>query len=40
MLHKVEWTGHPMGLELTLAKLLVKIANHDTTQGALGATKV
>ena len=26
--------GHPMRLELTLAGLLVKLANHYTTRGA------
>ena len=28
--------GHPMRLELTLAGLLVKLANHYTTRGAHG----
>ena len=27
--------GHPMRLELTLAGLLVKLANHYTTRGAM-----
>ena len=34
MWHKAEWMGHPMRLELTLAGLLVKLANHYTTRGA------
>ena len=34
MKHKAEWMGHPMRLELTLAGLLVKLANHYTTRGA------
>ena len=33
--HKADWMGHPMRLELTLAGLLVKLANHYTTRGAL-----
>ena len=35
MRHKAEWMGHPMRLELTLVGLLVKLANHYTTRGAL-----
>ena len=35
MWHKADWMGHPMRLELTLAGLLVKLANHYTTWGAL-----
>ena len=35
MWHKAGWMGHPMRLELTLAGLLVKLANHYTTRGAL-----
>ena len=35
MWHKADWMGHPMRLELTLAGLLVKLANHYTTGGAL-----
>ena len=34
MWHKAEWMRHPMRLELTLAGLLVKLANHYTTRGA------
>ena len=34
MWHKADWMGHPMRLELTLAGLLVKLANHYTTRGA------
>ena len=33
MWHKAEWMGHPMRLELTRVGLLVKAANHYTTQG-------
>ena len=32
--HKADWMGHPMRPELTLAGLLVKLANHYTTRGA------
>ena len=35
MWHKAEWMGHPMKLELKLAGLQVKLANHYTTGGAL-----
>ena len=35
MCHKAEWMGHPMRLELTRVGLLVKLANHYTTKGAL-----
>ena len=34
MWHKADWMGHPKRLELTLAGLLVKLANHYTTRGA------
>ena len=34
MWYKADWFGHPMKLELTLAGLLVKLANHYTTRGA------
>ena len=34
MWHKVEWMGYPMRLELTHVGLLVKLANHYTTEGA------
>ena len=34
-MHKAEWIGHSMGLELTLAGLLVKFANHYISRGAL-----
>ena len=34
MQHKAEWMGHPMRLELTLADLLDKLANHYTTRDA------
>ena len=36
MLHKAEWMGRPMKLELTRVGLLVKLANHYTTRGAQG----
>ena len=32
--------GHPMRLELTLAGLLVKLANHYTTRGAHPGTRL
>ena len=32
---KAESMGHPMRLELTHVGLLVKLANHYTTKGAL-----
>ena len=35
MWHKADWMGHPVRLELTLAGLQVKLANHYTTRGAL-----
>ena len=35
MSHKVIWKGHPMRLELTHVGLLVELANHYTTRGAL-----
>ena len=35
MWHKADWMGHPMRLKLTFAGLLVKLANHYTTRGAL-----
>ena len=35
MWHKAERTGHLMRLELTRVGLLVKLANHYTTWGAL-----
>ena len=35
MWHKADSMGHPMRLELTLAGLLVKLANHYTNWGAL-----
>ena len=35
MWHKAEWMGHPMRVELTRVDLLVKVANHYTTKGAL-----
>ena len=35
MWHKAIWKGHPMRLELTRVGLLVKLANHYTTRGAL-----
>ena len=34
MWHKAEWMGHSMRLELTLADLLVKLANHYTNRDA------
>ena len=40
MWHKAEWIGHPMRLELTRVGLLVKLANHYTTKGALNTTCV
>ena len=33
MWHKAEWIGYPMRLQLALASLLVKLANHNTTWG-------
>ena len=39
MWHKADWMGHPMRLELTLAGLLVKLANHYTTGGAQWTTR-
>ena len=38
MLHKAEWMGYPMRLELT--GLLVKLVNHYTTQDAHAAIAV
>ena len=35
MWHKAIWMGHPMRLELTRVGLLVELANHYTTTGAL-----
>ena len=35
MWHKAEWMEHPMRLELTSVGLLVKVANHYITKGAL-----
>ena len=35
MWHKAIWRGHPMRLELTRVGLLVELANHYTTRGAL-----
>ena len=35
MWHKAIWKGHPMRLELTRVGLLVELANHYTTRGAL-----
>ena len=35
MWHKAIWKGHPMRLELTHVGLLVELANHYTTRGAL-----
>ena len=35
MWHKAIWKGHPMRLELTRIGLLVELANHYTTRGAL-----
>ena len=32
---KGEWMGHPMRLELTLAGLLVKLANHYITRDVI-----
>ena len=34
MWHKADWMGHPMRLELTLAGLLVNLANHHTIRDA------
>ena len=33
MCHNAVWMGHPMRHELTCKSLLVKLANHYTTQG-------
>ena len=33
MLHKAEWMGRPMRLELTRAGLLVKLANYSSPKG-------
>ena len=35
MWHKAIWKGQPMRLELTRVGLLVELANHYTTRGAL-----
>ena len=35
MWHKAIWKGHPMRLEFTRVGLLVELANHYTTRGAL-----
>ena len=35
MWHKAIWKGHPMRLELIRVGLLVELANHYTTKGAL-----
>ena len=35
MRHKALWKGHPMRLELTRVGVLVELANHYTTRGAL-----
>ena len=35
MWHKAEWMEHQMRLEVTLTCLLVKLANHYTTRGAV-----
>ena len=40
MWHKAIWKGHPMRLELTRVGLLVELANHYTTRGALVAPEV
>ena len=40
MWHKTEWMGHPMRLELTRVDLLVKVANHYTTKGALSVLDI
>ena len=39
MWHKAIWKGHPMRLELTRVGLLVELANHYTTRGALMVRK-
>ena len=38
--HKALWKGHPMRLELTRVGLLVQLANHYTTRGALRVSVV
>ena len=35
MWHKAIWKGHPVRLELTRVGLLVQLANHYTTRGAI-----
>ena len=35
MWHKAEWIGHPMRLDVTLASLQVKLADHYTTRGTV-----